>query len=86
MHLSQDDNRVYFLPIKLKADEVRRVLQLGARIDQFIGRQRLNYRAESDWSQIRQDLRVIADIFGSNGGGYNGRNDGNNETWRRLPN
>jgi hypothetical protein len=63
-------------------------LQLGSRIDQFIGRQRLNYRAESDWSQIRQDLRVIADIFGFNinGGGYNGGNRGNTEPWRRLPN
>lgn len=61
--------------INRSSDEARRVLQLGSRIDQFIGRQRLNNRAESDWSQIRQDLRVIADIFGFNfnGGGYNGR-------------
>jgi hypothetical protein len=70
--------------INRSSDEARRVLQLGSRIDQFIGRQRLNSRAESDWSQIRQDLRVIADIFGFNfnGGGYNG---GNVEPWRRLP-
>lgn len=59
--------------INRSSDEARRVLQLGSRIDQFIVRQRLNSRAESDWFQIRQDLRVIADIFGFNGGGYNGR-------------
>ena len=53
-------------------DEARRVLQIGARIDQFIGRQRLAYRAESDWMQSRQDLRLIANIYNlgyNNGGG-----------------
>ena len=75
------------------SDEARRVLQLGSRIDQFIGRQRLDSRAESDWVQIRQDLRVIANIYGLNynsGGYYGNRRDdrrGNNEPiWRRLPN
>lgn len=69
------------------SDEARRVLQLGSRIDQFIGRQRLDYRAASDWAQIRQDLRVIADIYGLNfnGGGYYGRGN-DNGTWRRWPN
>lgn len=59
------------------ADEARRVLQLGSRIDQVMGRQRLNPRAESDWMQIRQDLRVIANIYGLN------FNSGNNGPWRR---
>jgi hypothetical protein len=47
-------------------------LQIGARIDQFIGRQRLDSRAESDWMQIRQDLRLIANIYNLNfnGGGW----------------
>jgi hypothetical protein len=48
------------------SDEARRVLQLGSRIDQLIGRQRLNSRAASDWAQIRQDLRTIADIYNLN--------------------
>ena len=54
------------------SDEARRVLQIGARIDQFVGRQRLDYRAESDWMQIRQDLRLIANIYNLNfnGGGW----------------
>ena len=55
------------------SDEARRVLQIGARIDQFIDRQRLDYRAESDWMQIRQDLRLIANIYNLNfngGGGW----------------
>jgi hypothetical protein len=57
------------------SDEARRVLQLGSRIDQFIARQRLDYRAAGDWAQIRQDLRVIADIYNLNfnGGGGWGR-------------
>lgn len=57
------------------SDEARRVLQIGSRIDGFIARQRLDYRAASDWSQIRQDLRVIADIYNLNfnGGGWGRR-------------
>lgn len=50
-------------------NEARRVLQIGSRIDMFIARQRLDYRAESDWNQIRQDLRTIANIYNLN---YNG--------------
>ena len=57
------------------SDEARRVLQIGSRIDMFIARQRLDYRAASDWAQIRQDLRVIADIYNLNfnGGGWGRR-------------
>jgi hypothetical protein len=57
------------------SDEARRVLQIGLRIDQFIGRQRLDSRAANDWAQIRQDLRVIADIYNLNfnGGGWGRR-------------
>jgi hypothetical protein len=57
------------------SDEARRVLQIGSRIDQFVGRQRLDSRAASDWAQIRQDLRVIADIYNLNfnGGGWGRR-------------
>ena len=55
-------------------DEARRLLQIGSRLDQFVSRQRLEFRAESDWQQIRQDLRQIANIYGLSfnmgGGGW----------------
>ncbi len=53
----------------------RDVLRLGARIDRIISRLRfIDGRATSDWSQIRQELRVISDAFGFRGGdfGYGG--------------
>ena len=61
--------------IHRSTDEARRVLQIGSRIDQFISRQRLDFRAAADWAQIRQDLRVIADIYNIGYGGGGG--------WRR---
>jgi hypothetical protein len=81
------------------ADEAQRLLQMGARIDRIIGRIRVDSRTQADWSQIRQDLRLIGDFFGGryNNGGYNGRDDGygrgndrnrrnnNNDWWRRSP-
>ena len=72
------------------ADEAQRLMQLGSRIDRVIGRARLDSRTRSDWSQIRQDLRVIGDFYRGayNNGGYNDRNNrgnNNNEWWRRLP-
>lgn len=54
------------------ANEARRLLQLGAQIDRFVSRIRLDSRTASDWSQIRQDLRLIADAYGFNNGGYDG--------------
>jgi hypothetical protein len=68
------------------ADEAQRLLQIGSRIDRVISRLRLDSRTQSDWSQIRQDLRLISNFFGGryNNGGYNGRNN-NDNWWRRLP-
>jgi hypothetical protein len=59
------------------ADEAQRLLQLGSRIDNVVSRLRLDSRSYSEWMQIRQDLRVIADAYNYryNGGGYNGRDD-----------
>jgi hypothetical protein len=72
------------------ADEAQRLLQTGARIDRLIGRIRLDPRTQSDWSQIRQDLRLVSEFFGGryNNGGYgrgNGRGNNNDDWWRRLP-
>jgi hypothetical protein len=78
------------------AGEARRLLDIGARIDQFMSRSRINGRATSDWAQIRQDLRVISNAYNYNGvyndpyyrgnnGSYN-RNDGyygNDDDYRR---
>ena len=72
------------------ADEAQRLLQTGARIDRIIGRIRLDSRTQSDWSQIRQDLRLVSEFFGGryNNGGYgrgNDRRNNNDDWWRRLP-
>jgi hypothetical protein len=71
---SVDDGR----DLNRSSDEARRLLQLGSRIDNLMARLRFDSRTQSDWSQIRQDLRLIANIYGINfnGGGYYGRNDG----------
>ena len=67
------------------ADEARRVLQIGAQIDNVIGNRnrrgggRGGNQVFGEWNQIRQDLRIIADA-------YNYRNSGGNGSWRnRLP-
>ncbi len=61
------------------SNEAQRLLQIGARIDNVVSRLRLDSRSYSEWMQIRQDLRVIADAYNyrynGNGGGYNGRDD-----------
>ena len=57
-------------------NEAQRLLQIGARIDQMMSRNRFDGRVMSDWAQIRQDLRVIANAYG-NYGGYN------NDPYRR---
>ena len=70
------------------SNEAHRLLQLGSRIDRLVARIRLDSRTQSDWSQIRQDLRVISDFYGGgyNNGGYYGRDDdyyGNDRNRRR---
>jgi hypothetical protein len=73
-------------------DEAQRLLQLGSRIDRVIGRVRLDSRTQSDWSQIRQDLRVLSIFYRGaydnddyNRGRGNNRRNNNNEWWRHLP-
>lgn len=88
-----DDGRAYNRGVS----EAQRLLQIGSRLDRVTSRVRLDSRTASDWSQIRQDLRLIADIMNLrfDGGGYYGRGDdryrrrddrrNNDEWWRRLP-
>lgn len=63
-------------------EKVRRVLDLGSRLDRFVSRNRLDGRTEGLWSQIRQDLRTVADAYGFRSGGIF---DDNRNT-RRYPN
>jgi hypothetical protein len=74
------------------SDEAQRLLNLGARIDRLIGRVRLDSRTQSDWSQIRQDLRVVGDFYRGaynnddyDRGRRNDRRNNNDDWWRRLP-
>ena len=74
------------------SNEARNLLQLGSRMDNLMARLRTGGRAQSDWSQIRQDLRVVASAYGIGygggygNGGYYGRDDdyyGNDRNRRR---
>jgi hypothetical protein len=68
------------------ADEARNLLDRASRIDRVLGRVRVDSRTSSDWSQLRNDLRAVANIYGlrfnDNGGGYNGGYN-NDDDWRR---
>jgi hypothetical protein len=62
-------------------DEARNLLDRASRINRVLGRVRVDSRTSGDWSQLRSDLRTVADIYGlrfnDNGGGYYGNDDRN---------
>ena len=61
-------------------DEARRVLDIGNQIDNEMSRVRSNRNMQNEWNRIRQDLRIVADVYGYN---YNRNRSGD---WRnRLP-
>lgn len=80
-------------------DEAQRVLREADRTEQVVRHHFRNQRLASDWSQIRRELQIVANAFGSGYGGYNGgypngrdddyrrndrnRNRTNNNDWRR---
>ena len=68
-------------------DEAQRVLALGNQLDRRLSRGRIGWNIQSDWNRIRQDLRVIADAYGSGYNDRNRRNDRgrNNGGWRNFP-
>ena len=71
--------------IRGSRDEARRVLDIGAQIENVLYRGRSGGRQVSnDWDKISYDLRVLADTYGLN---YrNGGRNNNNGTWRdRIP-
>src|SRR5688572_13310867 len=68
-------------------DEARRVLDIGGQIENEIRRLRGGRNLERQWSQIRNDLNVIASVYGGyNGnGGYNRSGDWRNRVPFPLP-
>lgn len=70
-------------------NEAQRVLQEARQLERAA---RLDNRTASQWSQIQQELRVIANAYGSNGyddgsyGNGNRRRNTTNDPWyRRIP-
>jgi len=68
-------------------NEAQRVMQEAQQFDR-IGRSRgFDNRVASEWSQIQQELNVIADAYGLGYGGYNNGgyypNNGRNDDYRR---
>ncbi|MBX3266021.1 MAG: hypothetical protein KF831_04880 [Acidobacteria bacterium] len=51
-------------------DEARRVLDLGREIEQEMRSVRVSRQAQNEWNRIRQDLNVVAQVYGY---GYNNR-------------
>ena len=64
-------------------NEAQRVLQEARQLDRIGNRS--DYRLSSLWSQIRQELNVIAQAYGSYGYNDSNRRNNNNDWWRRLP-
>jgi len=57
-------------------DEARNLLDRASQMNRVLGRVRSDGRTQSDWNQLRSDLRRVADIynlrFNDNGGFYGG--------------
>jgi len=67
------------------SDEARQLLDQASRISRMLNRVRLDGRTGSDWNQLRNDLRTVANIYNmrfNDNGGYNG-GYGNDDDWRR---
>ena len=85
--------------VNRSANEARQLLSAGNQLDRMLERLRVDSRTYSDWRQIEQDLRFVADVYnlrydGGNNrrGGYDprdpdDRNNGrtNDGWWRRIP-
>ncbi|HLA95765.1 MAG TPA: hypothetical protein VK612_08595 [Pyrinomonadaceae bacterium] len=77
-------------------DEAQRVLSIASQIDNEINQTR-NRNLQNQWNQMRNDLNMVANVYGGsyNNGGYNNGNNGNgnrnrngnrNGDWRnRVP-
>ncbi len=73
-------------------DAARRVLQEGDQLDRVARPRWFDGRLGSEWSQIQQELRLLSDAYGpryndvyNRGRRDDGRSNGNNDWWRRIP-
>ncbi|MBA3257257.1 MAG: hypothetical protein H0T64_11500 [Pyrinomonadaceae bacterium] len=71
-------------------DVAQRVLQTAREAERASRHHFRNGRLANQWSQIRQELNVISQAYGSYGYNDDYRNDrnrrnNNNDWWRRLP-
>ena len=58
------------------ANEARRALEVGSRLDNFVSRGNVDLRSRAFWDQIRGDLRAISSAYGFGTGEFlnnNGR-------------
>lgn len=62
--------------------EARTLLSHAGQIERVLRRVRLDGRAQSDWSQIRSDLRTVADFYNLRMGDFDG-GYGRDDDWRR---
>lgn len=68
--------------------EARHMLSIAARLERQLSRIRLDSRAAADWSQIRNDLRTVANVYNLRVGDFDDdyrrgdRNRRNNGGWR----
>lgn len=77
-NVAGDSNDLY-----RSSDEARQLLAQASQIGRMLNRARLDGRTGSDWNQLRNDLRTVANIYNlrfNDNGGYNGRDD---DDWRR---
>lgn len=61
-------------------NEARQLLAEASRVERLLQRVRLNSRAGNSWSQIRSDLRTVADIYNIRTGDFGG---GRDDDWGR---
>jgi hypothetical protein len=64
-------------------DEARRVLDIGNQIENELRNLRGGRNLDRQWSQIRRDLNVVADVYGGYYG--NGRSNRSGDWRNRLP-
>jgi hypothetical protein len=72
--------------IRSSQDEAQTVFQLASQIDRFMNRNSFRGSAQNQWSNIRRDLQIIADAYGSNSNGGYRRNDDDYRNNRRNRN
>jgi hypothetical protein len=61
------------------ANQARRLIEIGSRIDRFVGNGNVDGRTMNYWYSVRRDLQYIADAYGFRMGDFGGsyRNDRN---------